>query len=108
MRRVNCPRCGVKVERVPWADGKSHLTTTYAWFLAKWAKRLFWIECADAFETTWDNVFHSVKMAVAWGLAHRDLDGVTAIGIDEICWKKEGSKFLAMAYKIDSGCKRLL
>ena len=22
MRRVDCPRCGVTVERVPWADGK--------------------------------------------------------------------------------------
>jgi transposase len=34
MRRGECPRCGVKVERVPWAEGKNHLTTTYAWFLS--------------------------------------------------------------------------
>ena len=108
LRRVDCPNCGVKVERIPWAYGKNHLTTTYAWFLAKWAKRLSWKECADAFETTWDNVFRSVKMAVAWGLAHRNLDNVTAIGIDEICWKKTGSKFLTLVYQIDSGCKRLL
>ena len=26
MRRVDCPRCGVTVERVPWADGKHQLT----------------------------------------------------------------------------------
>ena len=108
MRRVDCPRCDVKVERVPWAEGKNHLTTTYAWFLARWAKRLSWKECAVAFNTTWDNVFRAVKMAVAWGLAHRNLEGVTAIGIDEICWKKTGSKFLTLAYQIDSGCKRLL
>jgi len=108
MRRVNCPRCGVKVERVPWAEGKNHLTTTYAWFLAKWAKHLSWKECAVAFNTTWDNVFRAVKMAVAWGLAHRNLEGVAAIGIDEICWKKIGSKFLTLVYQIDSGCKRLL
>jgi transposase len=108
MRRVNCPRCKVKVERVPWADGKNHLTTTYAWFLAKWAKRLSWKECADAFDTTWDNVFRSVKMAVAWGLANRCLDNITAIGIDEICWKKVGDKFLTLVYQIDNNCKRLL
>ena len=72
MRRVNCPACGVKVERVPWAAGKNHLTTTYSWFLARWARRLSWKETAEAFQTTWDNVFRSVKMAVAWGLAHRD------------------------------------
>ena len=34
MRRVDCPRCGVTVERVPWGDGKRHLTRAYAVFLA--------------------------------------------------------------------------
>ena len=32
MRRVDCPTCGVTVERVPWAEGKGHLTTSYRWF----------------------------------------------------------------------------
>lgn len=104
--------CGVSsalvVERVPWAEGKNHLTTTYAWFLAKWAKHLSWKEVADAFQTKWDNVFRSVKMAVAWGLANRNLDNINAIGIDEICWKKKGSRFLTLVYQIDNGCKRLL
>lgn len=35
MRRVDCLSCGVRVERVPWAEGKNHVTTTYAWFLAR-------------------------------------------------------------------------
>ena len=30
MRRVDCLRCGVRVEAVPWAEGKNQLTTTYA------------------------------------------------------------------------------
>jgi transposase len=107
MRRVNCPTCGVKVERVPWATGKNHLTTTYAWFLARWARRLSWKEVSQVFQTSWDNVFRSVKMAVAWGLDHRTLDNVTAIGIDEIAWKK-GHKYLTLVYQIDVGCKRLL
>jgi len=34
LRRVDCPTCGVVVERVPWSNGKSRLTTTYQWFLA--------------------------------------------------------------------------
>ena len=108
MRRVACPRCDIKVEKVPWAEGKNHLTTTYAWFLAKWAKRLSWKQVSEAFQTTWDNVYRAVKMAVAYGLANRDLENVTAIGIDEICWKKKGSKFLTLVYQIDAGCKRLL
>ncbi|MCP5069567.1 MAG: ISL3 family transposase, partial [bacterium] len=33
MRRVDCATCGVLVERVPWAKGKSPLTEAYAIFL---------------------------------------------------------------------------
>jgi len=43
MRRVDCQRCGVKVERVPWAEGKNHLTTTYGWFL--WFFRFLRTSC---------------------------------------------------------------
>ena len=67
MRRVDCPRCGVTVERVPWADGKHQLTTTYMWFLARWAKRLSWQEVARVFSTSWDQVFRSVALAVRDG-----------------------------------------
>ena len=106
-RRVDCRTCGVKVERVPWAQGKSHLTTTYAWFLAGWTKKLSWKEVARSFQTSWDSVVRSVKMAVAWGLEHRNLDGVRAIGIDEIS-RGQGQKYVTLVYQIDAGAKRLL
>jgi transposase len=106
-RRVNCPRCGVKVERVPWAKGKSRLTTTYQWFLARWAKRLSWQEVATVFGTSWNTVYRAVSAAVAWGLAHRSLDGIAAIGVDEVQWRK-GHRYLTLVYQIEGGCKRLL
>lgn len=107
MRRVNCGSCGVTVERVPWAEGKSHLTKAYAWFLASWAQRMSWQEVAKAFRCSWENVFHSVEKAVEWGLAHRDLTGITRIGVDEVLWHR-GYKFLTVVYQIDNGCRRLL
>jgi transposase len=106
MRRVNCPRCGIVVETVPWATGKSSLTKAYAYFLAAWAKRMSWKEAAEAFRTSWESVFRSVKMVVDWGLAHRTLDGITAIGVDEILWLR--GKFLTVVYQIDESCTRLL
>ncbi len=106
-RRVECPRCGVRVEAMPWASGKSHLTQAYAWFLARWARRLSWKEVAQVFRTSWDSVFRAVEMAVEWGRAHQDLGGVQAIGIDEIAWKK-GHRYLTLVYQIDPHCKRLL
>lgn len=107
-RRVDCPDCGVKVERLPWARGKCHLTTTYAWFLASWAKRLSWKEVAEVFHASWDSVVRSVKMAVTWGLEHRDLTGISAIGTDEICWRKQKEKFITLVYQLDAGKRRLL
>jgi len=97
MRRVDSPRCGVTVDQVPWADGKHQLTTTYQWFLTTWAKRLSWTDVARAFRTSWDTVFRSVTMAVAWGRTHVDLTRTRAIGVDEIRWQ-HGGQFLTLAY----------
>ena len=107
LRRVNCKTCGVRVEAVPWADGKNTLTKTYMHFLATWAERLSWKETAIAFRTTWEKVFRSVEWAVQWGLAHRDLSNVESIGVDEVLWQR-GHKYLTVVYQIDSNCKRLL
>ena len=107
LRRVNCPSCGVVAERVPWSTGKGRLTITYQWFLAGWARRLSWQEVATVFHTTWEHVRDSVRRAVQWGLVHRDLSGATAIGVDEIQWRR-GHHYLTLVYQIDEGCKRLL
>ena len=107
VRRVHCERCGVRVEAIPWAEGKHQLTTTYAWFLAGWARRLSWTAVAAAFDTTWDHVFRAVAMAVQWGLAHRDLTGITAIGIDELA-RRRGPRYVTLVYPLDPGCRRLL
>jgi len=53
------------------------------------------------------NVFDSVQYVVAYGLKHRNLDNVKAIGIDEIQYLV-GHKYLTLVYQIDSGCRRLL
>jgi transposase len=107
MRRVNCPTCGVKVERVPWCDGKNQMTTTYRWFLAAWAKRLSWREVAMVFRTSWQNVFRAVRHAVFWGVVHADWSDVESIGVDEIQWQR-GHRYLTLVYQIDAGRKRLL
>jgi transposase len=106
-RRVDCPACGVTVEQVPWCEGKHQLTTTYRWFLARWAKRMSWQDVAVAFHTSWEHVFRSVKHAVSWGLARRKLRGIRAIGVDEIQWKR-GHHYLTLVYQIEDGLKRLL
>jgi transposase len=107
MRRVDCPKCGTVAEEVPWGDGKCHLTTTYRWFLAGWAKRLSWRDVAVAFHASWETVYRSVEYAVSWGLGHRTLNGIKALGIDEVQWQR-GHNYLTLVYQIDTGARRLL
>jgi len=107
MRRVNCRSCGVVVEQVPWADGKHQLTRAYMLFLARWARKLSWKETAEAFRTSWEKVCDAVEYAVTWGLEHRTLAPIRAIGVDEIQHAK-GHKYLTLVYQIDQGLTRLL
>src|SRR5260370_9150385 len=108
MRRGDCRRCGaVVVEEVPWRAGKRTLTRAYILFLARWARRLSWKETAEAFRTSWEKVFDAVEHVVTWGLEHRILGQIDAIGVDEIQYAK-GHKYLTLVYQIDLGITRLL
>ncbi len=107
MRRVQCPSCGVKVEAVPWAQGKHSCCDVYRYYLSHWAKKLSWSDTAKSFNTSWDNVCRSVKWVVSYGLKHRDLSDVSAIGVDEVAYKK-GHQYMTLIYQIDKGKKRLL
>lgn len=107
MRRVECPQCGVKVEQVPWADGKHQSTYSLRIFLAAWAKRLSWKETATIFGTSWDTVFRAVDWVVRWGLIHRKIGDIEAIGVDEIAYRR-GHKYLTLVYQIDAESRRLL
>jgi transposase len=96
-RRVQCDECGVVAETVPWARGKHQLCDAYMLYLADWARKMSWKEVAQRFRTSWEKVFHSVEYVVNWGLEHRDMNGITAIGVDEVQWHK-GHKYLTLEY----------
>ena len=103
MRRVQCRQCGVKVEQVPWAMGKHTLTKAYMLYLAHWARKLSCKDTALSFGTTWDQVCHAVEYVVQWGLEHRELGALRAIGVDEI-HIGQSHKFLTLVYQIEADC----
>ena len=107
MRRVQCRACGVKVEEVPWAQGKHTLCKAYMLFLADWARKLSWKQTAQSFHTSWEKVYDAVEYVVQWGLQHRRVESVRAIGVDEIQYGR-GHQYLTLVYQIEAGCQRLL
>ena len=107
MRRVDCPVCGVVVEKVPWATGKYGLCDGFRLFLAHWARQLSWEEVALSFKVSWTDVYASVQWVVDYGLKHRVLENIQAIGVDEIC-VRVGRVFWTLIYQIDDHLTRLL
>lgn len=109
-RRVDCATDGVRVEFMPWNEGKRPTACAMMQFLGNWARRLSWKETAEIFKVSWQTVQHSVQWMVDWGLAHRVLDGIGAIGIDElhIGRGKKSGNFITVIYQIDAHCRRLL
>ncbi len=77
LRRVDCPDCGVKVEQIPWAKGKSPITHSFGFFLSQWAKRLSWKEVADTFHVHWNTVYQVVSAVVDYmDFRHESLTGL--------------------------------
>jgi len=105
-RRVSCPRCeGVHVEAMPWVSGKQRMTRALMVTLATWTRALPWKQVALLFGCAWGTVASAVEEAVAYGLANRDLDGLTHIGIDEIS-RKRGHVYVTNVYDLER--KRLV
>ena len=105
-RRGSCSRCaGVRVESMPWVSGKQRMTRALMVTLATWTRVLAWEQVARLFHCAWGTVATAVDEAVAYGLAHRDLEGVTHIGIDEIS-RKRGHVYVTNVYDLQD--KRLL
>jgi transposase len=107
MRRVRCSACGVTVETVPFVTGKRHVSHTFQWFLAAWAKRLSWKQTASLFHTNWQSVFRAVQFAVTWGRLNLDRRHVRVIGVDELSCGR-GQNYLTVVYQLDAGARRLL
>lgn len=109
-RRVRCPIHGVIVEHMPWNVGKHNMTVMMMVFLAQWGRRLSLSEVGEVFRVGWHSVFQAVSWVVEWGLAHRTLDGITGIGIDELHWGKgqRNKAYVTLIYQIDKCQRRLL
>jgi len=104
-RRIACANCGVKVEAIPWTQGKSPLSFPLSMVLATWAKLVAWQVVGQLFGFHWNTVRKAVRDVVDYGLEHRDMDKILYIGIDEIS-RRRGHIYHTQVYDLDE--KRLL
>lgn len=98
--RISCRTCGkVKVEAIPWSEGKGRLSKGLIWLLASYCKLLPWEQVAQLFGVHWNTVAAAVRQAVDYGLAHRDLDGVLYMGVDELS-RQKGHVYVTNVYDL--------
>ena len=99
-RRVECPRCGVRVEDFPWAEPWARVTTALSNAVAMLARELSWKGTAREYGLNWKSVATIVKRAVQYGLKHRKRPPVHAIGIDEVS-RRKGQVYLTVVYDLE-------
>jgi transposase len=98
-RRIDCPRCGVRVEDFPWAEPWARVTTALANAVAVLARELSWQGTARQYGLNWKSVATIVKRAVQYGLRNRARPPVHVIGIDEVS-RRKGQVYLTVVYDL--------
>jgi transposase len=101
-RRVECPDCGVRVEKVPWAERWSRVTKSLARAAAELARRTDLSTVATQFSINWKTVAGILRRVVRWGLARRRKRPLRILGLDEVS-RKRGHKYLTLVYDLERG-----
>lgn len=100
--RVWCRRCGLRVERIPWADKWQRVTHALFRAVATLARQLDWASVAEHFHLSWKTVAAVVEGAVLWGLAHRSWKPLHLVGIDEVS-RRKGQQDLTVVHDLERG-----
>lgn len=88
LRRLDCPRCGVTTELVPWAEHGSSFTRAFEEVVAYLAQRTDKTSISEMMDIAWRTVGSIIERVVT-RLGPRDLlDELTLIGIDELSYRR--------------------
>jgi transposase len=93
LRRVWCADCGAQFEAVPWARAGSRYTRDFEDVVAWLAQQMAKTPIAGLLRIAWDTVGRIVERVVNDHLDERRLEGLVAIGCDEISYRR-GQRYL--------------
>jgi transposase len=93
LRRLRCRDCGVHLEPVPWTRPDAHHTRDFEDVVAWLAQQMAKTPIAGLLRIGWDTVGRIVERVVKDHLDERRLEGLVAIGVDEISYRR-GQRYL--------------
>jgi transposase len=88
VRRVDCPRCGVTTELVPWARHASNFTDAFEQTTAFLAQACAQTVVSDMMRVAWRTVGAIIRRVVDRLAPSDRLAGLTHIGVDELSYRK--------------------
>lgn len=86
--RVTCPTHGVVTIKVPWAEAGSGFTALYEALVLDWLKEASIQAVARQLALSWNAIDGIMQRAVKRGLARRQVEAPTRIGVDETSFRK--------------------
>ena len=94
LRRVSCRACGVVAEAVPWCDSTTaRFTTRFEEAVGFLVQRCDKTSVQETFSVAWVTVGQIVERVMQRHRPADPLDGLMAIGIDELSYRK-GHKYV--------------
>jgi transposase len=88
LRRLRCPDCGVRLEAVPWARPGAAHTRDFEDLIAWLAQQMAFAPIARLLRVGWHTIGPIIARVVADHLDERRLEGLVAIGVDEISYRR--------------------
>jgi transposase len=88
LRRVDCPRCGVVVEFVPWAESQSWFSYDFEEQVAYLAQKTDKTTLSSLMRIAWRTVGAIIERVVPRHRTADPLDNLTHIGVDELSYRR--------------------
>ena len=100
--RSNCPEHGPRVVKLPWAEPGSRFTALFEGLAISWLRAASQKEVGRLLGMTWDELHHVMERAVRRGMARREAEPLTHLGVDEKSFKKR-HKYVTVVNDLEGG-----
>ncbi|MEK6815926.1 MAG: ISL3 family transposase [Nitrospirota bacterium] len=103
LRRVDCRRCGLRVEAVPWARPGSRFSRELEDGMLAMAREASFLAVAHHFEVGWKVVAAMVARLIRWYSERPRRRALRVIGVDEVSYGKGQQKYLTVVWDHEAG-----
>jgi transposase len=100
--RLHCPTHGIRQLRVPWAEDNSRFTALFEALAIDWMRQAPIAAVAERLHLSWDEAAGIQDRAVRRGLARRQLEPVSHLGIDETSFQRR-HEYVTVVSDADQG-----